>query len=118
MDCDKMDYLLRDSRFCGVSYGKFDLGRFISTLTVYKSDGVMKLAIEKGGIQALEEFILARYFMFIQVYFHKTRRYFDKQLVKALKAILPNGRYPEDTEKFPDKKIMDAIQFLRQEAYI
>ncbi len=100
LDCDKMDYLLRDSKFCGVSYGKYDLERFISTLTVYKSKNTMKLAIEKGGIQALEEFILARYFMFIQVYFHKTRRYFDKQLVKALKEILPDGHYPEDVNEF------------------
>lgn len=100
LDCDKMDYLLRDSKFCGVSYGKYDLERFISTLTVYKPANTMKLAIEKGGIQALEEFILARYFMFIQVYFHKTRRYFDKQLIKALKAVLPNGHYPEDIAEF------------------
>ena len=109
LDCDKMDYLLRDSKFCGVSYGKYDLERFISTLTVYKTSSSMKLAIEKGGIQALEEFILARYFMFIQVYFHKTRRYFDKQLVKALKVILPDGHYPEDIEgflKWDDHRVM------------
>lgn len=109
LDCDKMDYLLRDSKFCGVSYGKYDLERFISTLTVYKSANTMKLAIEKGGIQALEEFILARYFMFIQVYFHKTRRYFDKQLVRALKAMLPDGHYPEDITEFlkwDDNRVM------------
>lgn len=109
LDCDKMDYLLRDSKFCGVSYGKYDLERFVSTLTVYKSANTMKLAIEKGGIQALEEFILARYFMFIQVYFHKTRRYFDKQLIRALKAILPDGHYPEETEEFlkwDDNRVM------------
>lgn len=113
LDCDKMDYLLRDSKFCGVSYGKYDLERFISTLTVYKSAGTMKLAIEKGGIQALEEFILARYFMFIQVYFHKTRRYFDKQLIKALKAILPDKHYPEDTMEFlewDDHRVMHELR--------
>ena len=74
--------------------------RFISTLTVYKAENIMSLAIEKGGIQALEEFVLARYFMFIQVYFHKTRRYFDKQLVRALKDILPEGKYPKDVSEF------------------
>ena len=100
LDCDKMDYLLRDSKFCGVSYGIYDLERFISTLTVYKAENIMSLAIEKGGIQALEEFVLARYFMFIQVYFHKTRRYFDKQLVRALKDILPEGKYPKDVSEF------------------
>ena len=96
LDCDKMDYLLRDSYYCGVTYGKYDLNRFVSTLTAYKNkkENVLKIAIERGGVQALEEFVLARYFMFIQVYFHKTRRYLDKLLVQSLKKILPNGKYP------------------------
>ncbi len=113
LDCDKMDYLLRDSYYCGVNYGKYDLERFISTLTVYKTKNSMKLAIETGGIQALEEFILARYFMFIQVYFHKTRRYFDKQLVEALKRILPDGHYPAKTKeylKWDDNRVMYELQ--------
>ncbi len=102
LDCDKMDYLLRDSHYCGVSYGKYDLERFISTLTVYTdtNNKCMQLAIERGGIQALEEFVLARYFMFIQVYYHKTRRFLDKSLVNALKQILPNGKYPEDVHEY------------------
>ena len=115
MDCDKMDYLLRDSKFCGVSYGKYDLDRFISTLTVYKNpDGtVMQLAISSGGLQAFEEFVLARYFMFIQVYYHKTRRYFDYLLVKCLKEILPDGKYPLDVNeylKWDDVEILHAMK--------
>ena len=112
LDCDKMDYLLRDSLYCGVSYGKYDLNRFVSTLTVYKHDNQIQLAIERGGVQALEEFILARYFMFIQVYFHKTRRYLDKLLVKSLKAILPNGKYPDTINeylKWDDVKVLNLI---------
>jgi HD superfamily phosphohydrolase len=68
LDCDKMDYLLRDSLYCGVTYGKYDLDRFISTLTIYKNEKekILSLAISSGGIQAFEEFVLARYFMFIQ----------------------------------------------------
>lgn len=112
LDCDKMDYLLRDSLYCGVTYGKYDLNRFISTLTVYKDDNTLRLAIERGGVQALEEFVLARYFMFIQVYFHKTRRYLDKVLVESLKTILPNGRYPADVQsylKWDDSRILNLI---------
>ena len=77
LDCDKMDYLLRDSTFCGVNYGKYDVDRLISSLTIYVQDGCPRLAIKDGGVQVFEEFVLARYFMFIQVYFHRTRRYFD-----------------------------------------
>ncbi|MDY2648873.1 MAG: HD domain-containing protein [Pyramidobacter porci] len=112
LDCDKMDYLLRDSLYCGVTYGTYDLDRFIATLTAYKRNNQLQLAIEKGGVQALEEFILARYFMFIQVYFHKTRRYLDKALVKSLKAVLPGGKYPDDVLEYlrwNDARILDLI---------
>lgn len=114
LDCDKMDYLLRDSHYCGVSYGKYDLNRFISTLTVYKNkrDNIMQIAIEKGGIQALEEFILARYFMFIQVYFHKIRRYFDSVLVQCLENILKNKKYPTNIKEYlfwDDARVLSLI---------
>lgn len=112
LDCDKMDYLLRDSLYCGVTYGKYDLDRFVSTLTAYKCDNQLQLAIERGGIQALEEFVLARYFMFIQVYFHKTRRYLDKSLVKSLQIVLPNGKYPDTVSeylKWDDSRILSLI---------
>lgn len=112
LDCDKMDYLLRDSLYCGVTYGKYDLDRFVSTLTAYKHNNQLQLAIERGGVQALEEFVLARYFMFIQVYFHKTRRYLDKVLVKSLKAVLPNGKYPDTISEYlrwDDTRILNLI---------
>ena len=38
LDCDKMDYLLRDSTYCGVNYGRFDVDRLISSLTIYVQD--------------------------------------------------------------------------------
>lgn len=100
LDCDKMDYLLRDAHYCGVTYGNYDLNRFVSTLTAYKSDNQLQLAIERGGIQALEEFVLARYFMFIQVYFHKTRRFLDKALVNSLKEVLPGSKYSESVTEY------------------
>ena len=112
LDCDKMDYLLRDTHYCGVTYGKYDLNRFVSTLTAYKSENKLQLAIERGGIQALEEFVLARYFMFIQVYFHKTRRFLDKLLVNSLRKILPNGKYPCDIKeyiKWDDNRVLWLI---------
>lgn len=113
LDCDKMDYLLRDSTFCGVNYGRYDVDRLISCLTIYVQDGCPRLAISDGGVQVFEEFVLARYFMFIQVYFHKTRRYFDNMLYQALKRILPEGKYPEETEqylKWDDARVLQAMR--------
>ncbi|MCL1853189.1 MAG: HD domain-containing protein [Peptococcaceae bacterium] len=95
LDCDKMDYLLRDSYHCGVNYGNYDVNRLLGSLNVYRKNDAMQLAIDRGGLQAFEEFVMARYFMYVQVYFHKTRRYLDKLLSNLLKEIY-NGPIAED----------------------
>lgn len=120
IDCDKMDYLLRDSLYCGVNYGKYDIERLISCLTIYIQDGIPRLAIEHGGVHAFEEFVLARYFMFTQVYFHKTRRYFDIIYSKALSQILPGGKFPKDTNEYldwDDNRLLQIIKSKTKEIY-
>lgn len=81
---DRMDYLLRDSHVLGVRYGYYDLDRILETLR-YSDD---EIYWEEGGIHALEQFILARYFMFTEVYFHKTRRVLDFHLGRLIKDYL------------------------------
>ena len=71
MDVDRMDYLIRDSVYTGVTYGHFDLPRLINTLQVDRSGRVVSSA---KGVSAIEEYLLARYFMYWQVYLHKTTR--------------------------------------------
>ena len=105
-DVDKMDYLLRDSLYCGVQYGLYDLDRIIDTVTLYDEspDDVLRLGIEIGGIHAIEGFILARYFMFTQVYFHSVRRAYDLILTEFISQLLKEtseeGRYPEDLAEY------------------
>jgi HD superfamily phosphohydrolase len=100
MDADRMDYLLRDSHHAGVSYGRFDLHRLISTIQA--SPGTRgrepRLGISAGGWHAAEALVLARYLMFTQVYFHKTRVAFDIHLRGALKELLPNAQFPKPDE--------------------
>ena len=119
LDCDKMDYLLRDSYYCGVNYGKYDLNRLLCSLTVYHNaeHNILQLAIERGGVPAFEEFVIARYFMFIQVYFHKTRRYLDKLLVSCIATVLKGGIYPADIDeylKLDDDVVYDRIKTAAQ----
>lgn len=105
-DVDKMDYLLRDSLYCGVSYGLYDLDRIIDTVTLYddSQDGVLRLGIEYGGLHAIEGFILARYFMFTQVYFHVVRRAYDLILTgfirELLRDCLNSDHYPEQLSEY------------------
>ncbi len=96
MDADKMDYLLRDSYHIGVQYGRFDLERLVATIRAIPSpDGhPPQLGISVGGVHAAEALVLARYFMFTQVYFHKTRVAYDVHLRETMRELLPGHRFP------------------------
>jgi HD superfamily phosphohydrolase len=102
LDVDRMDYLLRDSLYTGVSYGLFDLDRLIHTMTLAEDPktGEPILVIEEGGIHAAEGLLLGRYFMFTQVYFHKVCRAYNILLTDFVRQILPRGKYPKDVHKF------------------
>ncbi|QNQ80963.1 HD domain-containing protein [Lactobacillus sp. PV034] len=69
-DADRMDYLLRDAYFTGVTYGSFDLTRVLEVIRPYK-DGI---AFTDKGIHAVEDYIISRYQMYQQVYFHRINR--------------------------------------------
>lgn len=87
-DVDRCDYLLRDAYFTGVTYGSFDLDWLLRSLRfgVAPRDNVAPpLAIDgPKGLPAIESFILARLFMFQQVYFHKASRASEFMLSKIL----------------------------------
>jgi HD superfamily phosphohydrolase len=94
MDADRMDYLLRDSYHAGVHYGRFDVQRLISTMTAIRvKDGPPRIGIQEGGWHAAEALVIARYFMFTQVYFHKTRVAYDIHIREAMKELLPEGHF-------------------------
>ena len=84
LDADKMDYLLRDSYFCGVKYGVFDLERMLNTLKYYKEDFSKHMGINYDGVNSLEQFVLAKYYMTIQVYRHKVRSVSDSMLMRGI----------------------------------
>lgn len=105
---DRIDYLLRDSHHIGVAYGKFDHYRLIDTLRIlpreYRSSedepGSLEptLGVEEGGLHSAESLLLARYFMFSQVYCHHVRRIYDIHLMDFLEAWLPDGKFSTDAE--------------------
>ena len=100
LDVDKMDYLLRDSLFCGVRYGSYDLDRLLDTLLPIAdpATGGWGIGLEEGGVHAVEALVLARYYMFTQVYFNVT----GKALELHLNAWLAESgvRWPADPEAF------------------
>ena len=105
---DRMDYLLRDSHHAGVAYGRFDHYRLIDTLRMLAApagdasegadSGEPGLGLEVGGIQSAEALMLARYFMYSQVYFHAVRRIYDIHLRDFLKEWLDGGVFSTDPD--------------------
>lgn len=73
LDADRMDYLLRDAYFTGTSYGNFDLERIIRTIRIVDH----KMSVKESGIHSVEDYIMARYHMYWQVYLHPVARSFE-----------------------------------------
>ncbi len=118
---DRIDYLLRDSYHVGVAYGKFDHFRLLETIRILpksEGDGTEKstepvIGIEEGGINVAEALLLARYFMFSQVYFHPIRRAYDTHLKDFLINWLQDGKFatnPDAHIKMTDNEVNSGIQ--------
>lgn len=84
IDADRCDYLLRDSHFSGVSYGIYDLSRLTACECIVQGPEGPELGLDVHGVHALEGLLLARYHMFLQVYFHKTPPAFEYYLEQAI----------------------------------
>ena len=111
LDADRMDYLLRDSYFSATSYGQFDLERILRTMRVRKIDENKKaLVVKYTGIHSVEDYIMARYQMYWQVYYHPVARSYEAvfiQLFNRLKDI-----FKDNKEYFSDMKVL--IPFLEE----
>ena len=122
---DRMDYLLRDSHHVGVVYGKFDHHRLIDTLRILPpapsgENGESQepaLGMEEGGIQSAEALMLARYFMYSQVYFHPVRRIYNIHLTDFLKEWLDHGAFATDLESHLKTTDSEVTVALREAAF-
>lgn len=83
LDLDRLDYLKRDSSFTAVYEGSVGIERILKTMRVHKGN----IVIEKKGIYAIENYILARRLMYMQVYLHKTVLSADKLLRHIFKRV-------------------------------
>jgi HD superfamily phosphohydrolase len=84
LDADKQDYLLRDSLFCGVQYGVFDIHQFHRSLTLHGVEDEKELMIIPDGIHAVEQYVLAKYYLTTNVYRHRVRLITDQMIVRGI----------------------------------
>ncbi len=80
VDIDRMDYLMRDSYFAGVVYGQFDVDRILKLIDV---DNEQMVFLEKG-VRTLEDFIMSRYHMFVQVYLNEKTIKYERVAIEIL----------------------------------
>lgn len=100
MDCDRMDYLLRDSYFCGVSYGKFDLDWIVDNLRVCKLDGKAFVGISERAVATFDDFLLCRFHMFLMVYFHYKAVALEKLLKRYFESAPDEYSIPANIEEY------------------
>ncbi|UQS82311.1 HD domain-containing protein [Bombilactobacillus folatiphilus] len=101
IDADRMDYLLRDAYFTGTQYGTFDLKRIMRVIRPYQ-DG---LAFEIGGMHAVEDYIVSRFQMYQQVYFHPVSR----GLEIVLRKTLQRAQYLYEQQQFTDAQMPSLL---------
>lgn len=88
-DADRMDYLLRDAYFTGTEYGSFDLTRIMRVIRPYR-DGI---AFERAGMHAVEDYLVSRFQMYQQIYFHPVSRAMEI----ILQHLLERAKYVYET---------------------
>ncbi|AUW93264.1 MAG: HD domain-containing protein [Sulfobacillus thermotolerans] len=96
LDADRLDYLMRDSIFTGVDYGKFDLARIIRIMRPHEG----RIVVKRSGLHTVEAYLLARYFMYWQVYFHPVSRSAEvilKAILRRAKDLVDQGQDPAPT---------------------
>jgi len=119
LDADRMDYLLRDAYFTGVSTGHYDSEQLFGSLRAYRDSGRAVLGVDSRGVVALESFVLARYMMFATVYFHHTTRMYERILQDALRELWPTPSALDDIDEFlrwDDARVMTELQRLDSDA--
>ncbi|WP_270786602.1 HD domain-containing protein [Enterococcus faecalis] len=95
IDADRMDYLLRDAYFTGTEYGTFDLTRILRVIRPYKGG----IAFAMNGMHAVEDYIVSRYQMYVQVYFHPVSRGMEvilDHLLHRAKELFENPEFDYD----------------------
>ena len=116
LDADKMDYLLRDSLACGVAYGSYDLERLLDVMVPIEDPvtGEWGIGVDEGGVHALEALVMARYYMFTQVYFNVTGKVLELHLNGWL---LDEGlRWPSDPQRFLAIDDVTTLASMRRSA--
>ncbi len=100
LDVDRMDYLERDSYFCGTNYGKVELNWLIGNLTYHVVDGKVNLALDQRAVYTFDDFLISRHHMYLMVYFHHKSIIYEEMLTRYLTSPECTYALPSDIEQY------------------
>ncbi len=94
MDCDRMDYLARDSYFCGTNYGVIEFSWLLPNMSYHIVEEELHLALNRRALYTFDDFLLSRHHMYLMVYFHHKSIIYEEMLYRFLTS-------PDCTYKLP-----------------
>jgi uncharacterized protein len=100
LDVDRMDYLSRDSYYCGTSYGQVDYSWLIANLRAFNNEGRLHLALNRRALYTFDDFLLSRYHMYLMVYFHHKGVVYDEMMLKYMKSKDCDFFLPSDLDQY------------------
>ena len=112
LDLDKIDYLCRDSRMCGVPYGTVDVDRLLGSITVLPAGpgGSRTLGVQEKGVSALESLLFAKYQMYRNVYWHHAVRSATCMFKRAARSAVRRGTVTrERVAELTDEALMQLL---------
>jgi HD superfamily phosphohydrolase len=100
LDADRMDYLLRDSYYAGVPYGRYDHEWLLENLTPVERQGAVYIGLDARASFGFEDFLLSRYHMFTSVYFHQIPIGYEIMLKRFFEERTGELEVPTDVERY------------------
>ena len=113
LDADRMDYLLRDSFYSGVNYGKFDSDWIVQNLVPVEREKSVHLGLQHRAVFAFEDFLLSRYHMFLSVYFHYASVGYEVLLQRYCDTSGGEYALPSDPDEYLHHDDITLIAALR-----
>jgi HD superfamily phosphohydrolase len=110
LDLDKIDYLSRDARMCGVPYGTVDVDRLLAAITVVDGTARREMGVHEKGVSALESLLFAKYQMYRNVYWHHAVRSATCMFKRAARgAVLAGVLEMHDVASLTDDAFMEIL---------
>ncbi len=112
LDLDKIDYLSRDARMCGVPYGNVDVERLIASLALVESrPGQLEVGVHEKGVSALESLLFAKYQMYRNVYWHHAVRSATCMFKRSVRTAVACGTLAQsDISAATDGGVMERLE--------